>query len=95
MTAEPETNELVIQTWAVLPSIRAIAADTDPARRDRYAAVDVARVRRAVDRAEDLLAGIRHAATDDEQAIDMALAQTMLTHACVLLPPGTTDAEGV
>ena len=93
MTVETEADELVILLREVMPSIGCAASKLDPGRADRYATVDVARVRRAVARVDDLLAGIRRWATDDEKAMDMALAQAMLIHACVLLPRRTGEAD--
>ena len=88
-TSDPDDDEWCIAPRNALDAIRNIAAKSDPDRSARYADADAQRVRDAAARVGDILGTRRHfarAEQRDDDAIDLTLAQVMLSFACAFLP---------
>jgi hypothetical protein len=84
-----------IPVWLPHGVLRAILEDAskhDPARAEGYAALDVERVRRAIDGGDRILAA--HRCHGDDDAIDVALARAALIVARGLIRPQTGNADG-
>ncbi len=93
MTADTEAEE-PIPSWlphAVLDAIRDDASGIDPGRAAAYAGVDAERVRRAIDRADDLLAA--HLCSGDE-VVDLVLARAALLVAQAMTRPLMGETHG-
>lgn len=85
MTADAETNAL-LPAWlphGVLCAIREGASERDPARAALYTSVDAERVRRAIDRGDDILAAQRCYGDDDVADVVLARAALIIARAMI------------
>jgi hypothetical protein len=86
---DDETTEWCITPRDALATVRRFAVAESSAYAAGVATVDARRVRHAVAQADDILGArrrIAQAEQRDDDAIDLALAQMMLSFACAFLP---------
>jgi hypothetical protein len=94
MTTDTEAGD-PFPSWlppAVLHAIRESAGKSDPSRDGAYAGVGAERVRRAIDRGDDILAAQRCYGDDD--VADAVLARAALVMARAMLRPLAGKSDG-